>query len=126
MNPSAQTNTNNETLEQLMSRLEQQGTQRATQLMSSAYARTLPSITYDGNPSQVIPRTPTPRSGVLTNEINTNANTTLENKLEKSILNTVKNIPQKSILGIMKEGEAELVKQTGRHMTYSEMRQLYG
>ena len=106
MNPSAKTtlpNTNNETFDQLMRRLEQQGTQRATQLMSSAYARTLPS-----------------------NEINTNANTTLENALGKGILDTVKNIPQKSILGIMKEGEAEFVKQTGRHMTYSEMRQLYG
>lgn len=33
---------------------------------------------------------------------------------------------QKSILNIMKEGEKEFVQQTGRYMTYSEMRQLYG
>ena len=33
---------------------------------------------------------------------------------------------QKSILNIMKEGEKEFVQQTGRYMTYSEMRQMYG
>ena len=33
---------------------------------------------------------------------------------------------QKSILNIMKEGEKEFVQNTGRYMTYSEMRQMYG
>jgi hypothetical protein len=33
---------------------------------------------------------------------------------------------QKSILNIMKEGEKEFVQNTGRYMTYGEMRQLYG
>jgi len=128
------TNTNSETLDQLMRRLEEQGTQRTTQLMSSAYA-----LSFDGKPSsdnpvgvprrqpdttaeQSNPRTPTPPStspAFFTN-------TTLENTLEKSILDTVKKIPQESILGIMKEGEDEFVKKTGRYMTYSEMRQLYG
>jgi hypothetical protein len=86
----------NETLEQLMRRLEERGTQRTAQLMSSA------------------------------TQTKTNTNNTPEKTLGKSIIDTVKNIPQESILSIMKEGDAEFVKQTGRHMTYSEMRQMYG
>ncbi len=33
---------------------------------------------------------------------------------------------QKSILNIIKEGEKKFVQNTGRYMTYSEMRQMYG
>jgi hypothetical protein len=33
---------------------------------------------------------------------------------------------EKSLINIMKKGEDEFIKKTGRHMTYSEMRQAYG
>ena len=33
---------------------------------------------------------------------------------------------QSSLLNIMKSGGDEFYKQTGRHMTYSEMREMYG
>jgi len=60
----------------------------------------------------------------------------LMNKLEKEGENKVKelmkteiNDPNKmidSLLNIMKEGEKEFIQKTGKNMSYSEMRQLYG
>ena len=61
----------------------------------------------------------------------------LMNKLEKEGENKVKeltkteiiNDPNKmidSLLNIMKEGEKEFIQKTGKNMTYSEMRQMYG
>lgn len=96
------TNTNTETLDQLMRRLEEKGMQQSAGLMNTAMASTLLQQTtgHLGKP--------------------------MANPLETGISEVVKNIPQNSILGIMKEGEAEFVKQTGRYMTYSEMRQMYG
>jgi hypothetical protein len=34
--------------------------------------------------------------------------------------------PIKNVLDIMKEGEQEFIQKTGRNMTYSEIRELFG
>ena len=98
----ANTNTNTKTLDQLMRRLEEKGMQQSAGLMNTAMSSTLLQQTtgHSGKP--------------------------MANPLETGITEVVKNIPQNSILDIMKEGEAEFVKQTGRYMTYGEMRQMYG
>jgi len=36
------------------------------------------------------------------------------------------NINQDSLINLMKSGENEFIKRTGRRMTYGEMRQMYG
>ena len=100
----ATTNTNTETLDQLMRRLEERGTQRTAELLNSASATASTSLQQTSG----------------------NSGETPAKALEKSIMEVVQNIPQNSILDIMKEGETEFVKQTGRYMTYSEMRQMYG
>ena len=53
---------------------------------------------------------------------------TLEKKGEQQVLEMRKNktISEEGIVNIMKEGEKEFVKKTGRNMTYGEMREMYG
>lgn len=97
------TNTGAEPLDQLMRRLEERGIQRTTQLCNSTVA----SIPPPSSTKTIVSPTP-------------------EKAFEQIITNTVQNIPQQSILSILKEGETEFIKQTGRPMTYSEMRQMYG
>jgi hypothetical protein len=41
-------------------------------------------------------------------------------------LKTTRNLNGDSLMGIMKTGETEFVKKTGRRMTYAEMRSAYG
>lgn len=56
----------------------------------------------------------------------------LLNKLEKEGEDKLKQVKISrvvagdSLVNIMKEGETEFTKKTGRRMTYSEMRQTYG
>jgi hypothetical protein len=102
MNPNTPI-TSSEPLDQLMRRLEERGIQRTTQLLNSTVA----SIPITSSSKTIVSPTP-------------------EKAFEQMITNTVQNIPQQSILSIMKEGETEFIKQTGRPMTYSEMRQMYG
>jgi hypothetical protein len=97
------TNTGAEPLDQLMRRLEERGIQRTTQLWNSTAA----CIPPPSSTKTIVSPTP-------------------EKAFEQMITNTVQNIPQQSILSILKEGETEFIKQTGRPMTYSEMRQMYG
>jgi hypothetical protein len=53
---------------------------------------------------------------------------TLEKRVEQQVLEMRKNktISEEGIVNIMKEGEKEFVKKTGRNMTYGEMREMYG
>ena len=102
MNPTTP-RTSSEPLDQLMHRLEEQGIQRTTQLWNSTVA----SIPPPSSTKTIVSPTP-------------------EKAFEQMITNTVQNIPQQSILSILKEGETEFIKQTGRPMTFSEMRQMYG
>jgi hypothetical protein len=76
-----------------------------------------PIISKDTNPSNT--------NGEPTNEFMRQ----LEKKGEqqvKQLLATPGSVTQDSILDIMREGGKEFVQKTGRNMTYSEMRQLYG
>jgi len=56
----------------------------------------------------------------------------LMSKLEKEGMQKVQNLHQTNscnidtLTQIMKEGEEEFKKKTGRNMTYSEMRRMYG
>lgn len=56
----------------------------------------------------------------------------LKLKLEKEGMEKVtkiltnNNVTSENIINIMKSGQEEFVKQTGRPMTYSEMREMYG
>ena len=56
----------------------------------------------------------------------------LKRKLEKEsiekvkILHDNKTISQEKVVEIMKMGEKEFVEKLGRHMTYSEIREMYG
>ena len=97
------TKTGAEPLDLLMRRLEERGIQRTTQLWNSTVA----SISPPSSTKTIVSPTP-------------------EKAFEQIITNTAQNIPQQSILSILKEGETEFIKQTGRPMTYSEMRQMYG
>jgi hypothetical protein len=127
------TNTGAEPLDQLMRRLEERGIQRTTQLL-----RCLPR---NDDRSFVGELRCSPRNDdrSFVGELNSTAacipppsstktivSPTPEKAFEQIITNTVQNIPQQSILSILKEGETEFIKQTGRPMTYSEMRQMYG
>jgi hypothetical protein len=64
-------------------------------------------------------------------------NRDLENKLEEKAMIAVEKLlkdktvktnveMQNSLLAIMKEGEKEFIKERGRPMSYSEMRNMYG
>jgi hypothetical protein len=112
------TKTGAEPLDQLMRRLEERGIQRTTQLL-----RCLPrndDRSFVGGLNSTVASIPPPSS------TKTIVSPTPEKAFEQIITNTVQNIPQQSILSILKEGETEFIKQTGRPMTYSEMRQMYG
>jgi hypothetical protein len=127
------TNTGAEPLDRLMRRLEERGIQRTTQLL-----RCLPrnddrsfvgelrcsprndDRSFVGELNSTVASIPPPSSS------KTIVSPTPEKAFEQIITNTVQNIPQQSILSILKEGETEFIKQTGRPMTYSEMRQMYG
>lgn len=52
----------------------------------------------------------------------------LESEGSKQVLEMRKNktMNQEGIINVMKEGEKKFVDATGRYMTYSEMRELYG
>jgi hypothetical protein len=52
----------------------------------------------------------------------------LESEGTKRVLEMWKNktINEQGIINVMKEGEKKFVGATGRYMTYSEMRELYG
>jgi len=52
----------------------------------------------------------------------------LESKGTKQVLEMWKNktINEEGIINVMKEGEKKFVEATGRNMTYSEMREIYG
>ena len=79
------------------------------------------------------PKTSTANSPVNTNTSTNQANNEpldqlmrrLETKGEQQV-KQLTTVTQASILNIMKEGEKEFVQNTGRYMTYGEMRQLYG
>jgi hypothetical protein len=47
-----------------------------------------------------------------------------EDKLAE--LKRIGNVNEDSLTNIMKNGEKDFIKKTGRHMTYGEMRQMYG
>jgi len=47
-----------------------------------------------------------------------------EDKLAE--LKRIGNVNEDSLTNIMKNGEKEFIKKTGRRMTYGEMRQMYG
>jgi len=47
-----------------------------------------------------------------------------EDKLAE--LKRIGNVNEYSLTNIMKNGEKDFIKKTGRHMTYGEMRQMYG
>jgi hypothetical protein len=130
------TNTGAEPLDQLMRRLEERGIQRTTQLLRcSRTKRSSDDRSFEGelrcsprndDRSFVGELNSTVASIPPPSSTKTIVSPTPEKAFEQMITNTVQNIPQQSILSILKEGETEFIKQTGRPMTYSEMRQMYG
>jgi hypothetical protein len=59
--------------------------------------------------------------------------TDVKKEIEKEAEDKVKAIPivkllknPENCIQIMKEGEKKFIEQTGRHMTYSEMREMFG
>jgi len=69
-----------------------------------------------------IPETPNP---LLVNSVKTKIEADTEKKVEMCIQSNPADIG-KSLVQIMQEGAYEFKKTTGRNMTYSEMREMYG
>jgi hypothetical protein len=78
----------------------------------NAYTNTMSTNPETGNPIVL---------SVLKRKIETET----EKKVKECIQSNTTNIG-KSLVQIMQEGAHEFKKQTGRNMTYSEMREMYG
>jgi hypothetical protein len=110
MTPPLNITAKKESLEDLKLRLEAKATKQTAELLQTS-VRMLPTALFNNN-----------NNNTTTN----NATKTPENMIAEGVSSIVQNMPVNSIINIMKEGEAEFVKNTGRYMTYSEMRQMYG